>query len=382
MPLASVSDGPGHSIELPGWVPVAARQYLAHVAGGQSLRRIAEAFGQAPSTVCRRVQRIEARRDDPLLDEALDALAQEAAARGQSDKMIQEHVRMSAHFQSPVIADEATIIREARRILRRLCETGAVLAVAQDMDKAVVLRPGTEGEQTRTAVVDRRVAQAFAVKDWIACLRPGRVARYEITKAGKSALKRLIDEDRRRRHAAQGFAEAPSSFAAQHASWGTAAITDDDGQRRKMRVNIAESPLAGLARRKGADGVPFLSADLVQAGERLREDFERAQMGPRVGQNWDRFLTAGADRGGFLGDSGIGEGPRAARQRVSDALDDLGPGLADVVMRVCCFCEGMEQAEKRLGWSARSGKIVLKIGLQRLLRHYEARHGFVPALRN
>jgi hypothetical protein len=103
-------------------------------------------------------------------------------------------------------------------------------------------------------------------------------------------------------------------------------------------------------------------------------------MGPRVGQNWDRFLTGG-DRGGFLNDSGLAEGPRAARARVSDALDDLGPGLADVVLRVCCFLEGLESAEKRLGWSARSGKVVLKIGLQRLLRHYEERHGFVPALR-
>jgi len=66
---------------------------------------------------------------------------------------------------------------------------------------------------------------------------------------------------------------------------------------------------------------------------------------------------------------------------VSEALDDLGPGLADVVLRVCCFLEGLESAEKRLGWSARSGKVVLKIGLQRLLRHYEDRHGFVPAIR-
>ncbi len=147
-----------------------------------------------------------------------------------------------------------------------------------------------------------------------------------------------------------------------------------------MRVNLAESPLAGLARRRGSDGKPFLTPDLVQAGEKLREDFERAQMGPRVGQNWDRFLTGG-DRGGFLNDAGLAEGPRAARERVSSALDDLGPGQADVVLRVCCFLEGLESAEKRLGWSARSGKVVLKIGLQRLLTHYEDRYGFVPALR-
>ena len=33
--------------------------------------------------------------------------------------------------------------------------------------------------------------------------------------------------------------------------------------------------------------------------------------------------------------------------------------------------EGLERAEKKMGWSARSGKIVLRIALQRLKRHYE-----------
>lgn len=384
----SVPDPTRLSPALPGWVPVPTRQYLAHTAQGLSLRDIARATGEAPSTVCRRVRRIEARRDDPLLDEALTVLGQtagQACEQSQEQQQDQDHkakepLPMTAPFRSP-LGDEGTIAREARRILRRLCETDAVLAVAADLDKAVVLRPGLDGEQTRTAVVDRKIAQAFAVKDWIACLKPGRIARYTITAAGKSALRRLLDEDRKRRQEALGFAEATTPFQGQHMVWGRAQVAEPGGRSRKLRVNLAESPLAVLARRKGTDGKVFLTPDLVQAGERLREDFERAQMGPRVGQNWDRFLTGG-DRGGFLGDSGLAEGPRAARQRVSDALDDLGPGLSDVVLRVCCFLEGLESAEKRLGWSARSGKIVLKIGLQRLLKHYEDRHGFVPALRS
>ena len=366
---------------LPAWVPEPTRQYLAHTAEGLSLRDIARATGEAPSTICRRMRRIEARRDDPLLDEALTLLGQTAGQGTDPDHetTAKEPLPMTAPFRSP-LNDEGTITREARRILRRLCETDAVLAVAADLDKAVVLRPGPGGEQTRTAVVDRKIAQAFAVKDWIACLKPGRIARYTITAAGKSALRRLLDEDRKRRQEAMGLADAATPFQAQHALWGRAQVAEGGGRSRKIRVNLAESPLAVLARRKGTDGQVFLTPDLVQAGERLREDFERAQMGPRVGQNWDRFLTGG-DRGGFLNDSGLAEGPRAARQRVSDALDDLGPGLSDVVLRVCCFLEGLESAEKRLGWSARSGKIVLKIGLQRLLKHYEDRHGFVPALR-
>ena len=118
----------------------------------------------------------------------------------------------------------------------------------------------------------------------------------------------------------------------------------------------------------------FLDDALVAAGERLREDFELAQMGARITQNWDRFLVGG-DRGGFAPDSGVGSGPDAARQRVAHALSDLGPGLADVVLRCCCFLEGLETAEKRLGWSARSGKIVLRIALQRLRRHYDETTG-------
>jgi hypothetical protein len=52
-------------------------------------------------------------------------------------------------------------------------------------------------------------------------------------------------------------------------------------------------------------------------------------------------------------------------------MEALGPGLSDIVFRICCFLEGLETAEKRLGWSARSGKVVLKIALERLAMHYK-----------
>ena len=61
--------------------------------------------------------------------------------------------------------------------------------------------------------------------------------------------------------------------------------------------------------------------------------------------------------------------------RVAAALRDLGPGLGDVALRCCCFLEGLEVAEKRLGWAARSGKIVLRIALMRLRRHYDETYG-------
>ena len=342
---------------LPDWIPDAVRLYLDHTASGLSLRALARRDGLHPSTILRQVRRYETRRDDPLLDEALDRLAQTP---------MEDAMSANPRHPSPLL-DETAILHEGRRILRRLAEPGAVLAIAPDLERAVVMREFPDGSTARTGVVERKFAQAFVVKDWIALRKAGRVTTYELSGIGRLALKRLIEDS------PAGLAEAPTPFADQHREWAEKEVPTPEGPRR-MRYNLAESPVAVLGRRKDKDGMAFLSPDLISAAEHLREDFELAQMGPRVAQNWDRFLTAG-DRGGFRGDSGMAEGPRAARDRVAAALRDLGPGLGDVALRVCCFLEGIEAAEQRMGWAARSGKIVLRIALQRLARHYEQTYG-------
>lgn len=352
--------------DLPDWLPDSVRLYLDHTEEGVPIRELARRQGAHASTVMRKVRRCEARREDPLVDEALSLLGDRS---GDPDKKEAPAMTAPLRHQSLKL-DEATLAREGRRILRRLAEPGAVLAIAPDLEKAVVLREFPDGQQARTGVVDRGVAQAFALKDWIACRKKGRVTSYEITSAGRAALKRMIDESDLARHAHQsGMAEAAMPFADQHRIWDERQI-EHAGASRRIRYNLAESPIAVLGRRRDKDGKPFLDNDLIRAAERLREDFELAQMGPRVAQNWERFLTGG-DRGAFRPDAGHGEGPGRARDRVAAALRDLGPGLGDVALRVCCFLEGIEAAEKRMGWAARSGKVVLRIALQRLRRHYE-----------
>jgi hypothetical protein len=354
----------------PAWLPEPVRIYLHHTEQGLSFRALARSKGCHASTVMRQVRRFENRRDDPLWDEALSALARAHPPRtpdpGKEDSV------MTAPLRTPgIVVDEETIQREARRILRRLAEPGAMLAIAPDLDKAAVVRNLPDGNTLRTAVVNRPVAQAFALKDWIACRKPGRIATYEISSAGRAALRRMLDADLAA--ANPGFAEAQTPFGTQHRTWDDRMVEEPEGTRR-VRYNLAESPVAALARRRDKDGQAFLSPDLLDAAERLREDFELAQMGPRVAQNWERFLTAG-DRGTFRPDARTGEGPRGARERVAAALRDLGPGLGDMVLRCCCFLEGLEVAEQRMGWSARSGKIVLRIALMRLRRHYDETYG-------
>ena len=311
----------------------------------------------------RQIRRFENRRDDPLVDEALAHL-------GRAEP-VETHPGSEVCMTRSDVVDDVTLTAEGRRVLRRLAESGAVMAVAEALDKAVVVRETEDGRSVRTATLDRSVARAMALADWIACDEPkARIARYEITAAGRAALKGMLAEE-------GASAEAPG-LSEPRPEWGERTV-EEDGERRTVRYNLAESPLTVLARRRDPLGKPFLTDDLVAAGERLREDFELAQMAPRTTQNWDRFLTAGV-RGTAPGD-GRDTGPEGARRRVQAALAELGPGLGDVALRTCCFLEGIEAAEKRMGWSARSGKIVLRIALQRLKLHYEETHGrFAPKI--
>ena len=341
-----------------------ARLYLRHVEGGESIRAIAREAGCHASTILRRIRRFECRRDDPLVDGALQNMGVDALPP-RSDRANQD---------------------QTRRVLRRLAEPGAEMVVASGMEKAII----TRGE-IRTAILDRKLAEEFALNKWVEQLSQGsRMIRYRLSPSGRAALRRLgagegglprasdfaDAEPVRTEGPMPGMAEDAATFshADQHRVWGTRDLPDlEDGKPRRMRVNLAESPLQLLARRRDHTGKPFLDADLVSAGEHLREDFETAQMGPRVTQNWDRFMTSGIDES-MQGGRQLGGSDRA-RARVADALRELGPGMGDLVLRVCCFLEGLEMTERRLGWSARSGKVVLKLALERLARHYADRYG-------
>jgi hypothetical protein len=358
----------------PAWVPPAAIHYLVHTEDGLSIRALARENACHPSTILRQVRRFEGRRDDPLIDDALRSLAQKTQRAITDGLKEQKAMNCDVGRQSALHSETLTqdrIDQEAKRILRRLCEPQAVLAVAMEMESAVVVRETEEGGSLRTAVVDREIAQAMALKEWITCPEPvGRINRYFITNSGRAALRKLTAADENR---ASGFSEKRDMFEGADKGW---KFEREPGDVRTSRYYVTESPLLGLARRKDRDGEPFLTKDFVAAGERLREDFELSLLGPKITQSWEGFMATPED--------GSGDGPvgaLAARKRVRDAMADLGPGLGDVVLRCCCLLEGLEVTEKKLGWSARSGKIVLRIALQRLSRHYAETSGqFAPMI--
>ena len=147
----------------------------------------------------------------------------------------------------------------------------------------------------------------------------------------------------------------------------TRRIEIDDGIRH-VEVNAAESPLAQLARRKTRDGACFLTQREFDAGERLRSDYSRAQIMPRLSANWDSAISTGR-RGAASND--LSDGALAARQRVEHAIDAVGPELSGVLIDVCCFLKGLELVEMERCWPARSAKLMLKSALGCLARHYD-----------
>jgi hypothetical protein len=155
-------------------------------------------------------------------------------------------------------------------------------------------------------------------------------------------------------------------FRAQHLAIARRVVATPDGHA-EVAIDEGESPLAWLARRKGRDGQPLIEAEQLLAGERLRGDFTRAQMTPRVTASWD--AAAARTRHGSQ-PIGFAEAAVAARQRLRGALEAVGPEFSGLLLDVCCFLKGLEDVERERRWPSRSAKVVLQLGLDRLARHY------------
>ena len=135
---------------------------------------------------------------------------------------------------------------------------------------------------------------------------------------------------------------------------------------RSVTVNLTESPLGWLLARG------HVSQRQFDAGERIRLDWERAQLAPHVTMAWDAAPIARI-RGGSAGAPDLNGAQIDAKVRFEKAIDNAGPGLADILWRVVCAGEGMREAETALGWPARAGKLVLTLALDRVADFYRIR---------
>lgn len=129
----------------------------------------------------------------------------------------------------------------------------------------------------------------------------------------------------------------------------------------------SESALEWLARRKGPDGRPWLTAAERAAGERLQADWERSGTLGRLTMAWDAGPRSGGGRG--PGSDPLEHGA-AARARVRAALAAVGPELRGALEQVCLRGLGLADTEAALRLPRRTGKVQLKRALERLAAHY------------
>jgi hypothetical protein len=143
-------------------------------------------------------------------------------------------------------------------------------------------------------------------------------------------------------------------------------LSEPLGGSAAPRINLDVSPIAALAR-PGRGGAPFLEPAAITAAERLRRDFEFARLQPRITASWSASVNTGR-RDGSARD--LADNVIAARKRVEKAIMAVGPELSGVLLDVCCFLKGIEAVERERRWPARSAKLVLRLALAALARHY------------
>lgn len=327
--------------------PQEAHRYLAHTADGRPLRDIAREVGCHPSTILRQVRKLETLRDDPLVDRVL------AAQTG----AVQEGAADDGSLDAVITA------------MRLLSQSRAMMLYREGVEQAAIVQAVGEGDARVLGTVALDVAAALILRTWVTPQSDSSLKRYRITEDGRSNLPKLV--------------AARDARAASVDEKGTnpCPLMLPDRRSRDRSVSTGpgfESPLVALARRRGPDGKPFLSNDFIAAGDRLHEDYAVAGFCKSDLLGWDRPETLQPlyDRTSLLND----RLRREASARTLDAVRDLGPGLSEVVLRCCCLREGLEATEKRLGWSARSGKVVLRIALQRLSLFYARTRAQKPVL--
>lgn len=193
--------------------------------------------------------------------------------------------------------------------------------------------------------------------------------RWNLSDAGRSFLRRSAGKSKAMAPKTTIGEGASSPYILQH-HVRSVVSRQIDGNLKKLNINIAETPLGWLRRRRGKDGEFLISMDQFEAAERLRCDYEMGSLKKQLIANYDGIPIS---KGVRSATSGLmyNEHQLDAKRRYDRAVEYVGSGLSDSLVRLCCHLEGFEAAEKALGWPSRSMKLVVLMALDRLVEHYK-----------
>lgn len=236
--------------------------------------------------------------------------------------------------------------------------------------RALEVEEGTRCQDGRKFRIGRVLAPKSVIEELSRndLVRIGADGKVSLTATGQKLTLRRAAEAARLRGRRQGI-RGPDPFAQQHMELREVDLMAGP-RRTKVLKNMAEGPLGWLHSRKDKSGCPLISLDQMEAGDQMRRDFEMASLRPKVTASYDGVPRDRRGKSWYRGacptDVAI-----QSRKRLDDALKAVGSGLSDVLYRLCCHLEGLEEIERRMGWPQRSGKVVLRLALDRLVDHYQ-----------
>jgi len=253
-------------------------------------------------------------------------------------------------------ACEGDLQTQARRLFRYLAEPGAFIRQVSTGDRQVWSAfSGANGFRRPQMQVSAELVAKLLDRSWLKGHADGSLS------ASQTGLNWY-----------QSARQTSAGFDLRHRMVAEREIELPDGTKATARVNEGESPLSWLRNRRNSSGAALLSAVQFEAGERFRADFERARLMPKITADWSMPIgSRRSRRSGKPADPlDRSAAALAARQRVYDAIDAVGPDLTGILIELCCNLTGLENAERLLDLPQRSGKIVLQIALNHLARHY------------
>ena len=159
---------------------------------------------------------------------------------------------MSFHNPDPnPLCYPASLDAPSITALRYLARKNTVLALAQGLELAVIVREAVQGQVEKLGTLDRAQVMAMTMtmtmpmQDWLKCDDPqARIMRFHLTDVGLKLLARLEEADTNDTDGREGGPSDPVS-------------------RARLRYGQAISPVHALARRRNKHDEPYISRSLV-----------------------------------------------------------------------------------------------------------------------
>lgn len=144
------------------------------------------------------------------------------------------------------------------------------------------------------------------------------------------------------------------------------------GVQRNVKLRNGGHILRRLAKDKNPQGGPYLAAQDIEAGERFQRDYARCHEGA-VGCQSFAHVYVDRSRQNQQESSAVARIDAGRAYHAAKAV--LGSGLEAAAHVICGEGKSIHRLEREHHWARGTGRVILKLALERLAVHYGTRPG-------